>query len=222
MAPNSTIHLIRHAEGYHQLPPSHPDISLHDPELTPNGREQCQRLRVQFTRHEQVDLLCASPMRRTLLTALLAFEPEVARGLNIVAVADAQESTSAPADTGSPPSTLIREFGDRIDCHNLSDDWYVKTGHNAVDDISLFARARALRQWLRGRKEKEIVVVTHGSFAHFITGDINEHGEQIGGYWNNVMERSFCFQHEKDDDAKFVETVESREKTATDEHIKYY
>lgn len=180
MAPNSIIHLVRHAEGYHQLPLSHPDINLHDPELTPNGRKQCQRFRAQFTRHEQVDLLCASPMRRTLLTALLAFEPEVARGLKVVAVADAQEATDAPSDTGSPPSTLIKEFEDRVDYHNLSDDWYVKTGHNAVDHRSLFVRARALRQWIRERKEEEIVVVTHGYFAHFITGDVNEKGEQMG------------------------------------------
>lgn len=35
------------------------------------------------------------------------------------------------------------------------------------------------------------------------------------------MERSFCFQHKNDDDAEFMETVESREKSAADEHIKH-
>jgi len=35
------------------------------------------------------------------------------------------------------------------------------------------------------------------------------------------MKRSFCFQHESDDDTEFVETVESREKTAADEHINH-
>ena len=120
-------------------------------------------------------------MRRTLLTALLAFEPEVMRGLKIVAVADAQEATHAPSDTGSPPSTLMKEFGDhRIDYRNLSDEWYVKTGRNAVDHKSLFARARALRRWLREREEKVIVLVTHGYFAHFVTGNIDEKGGQVG------------------------------------------
>ena len=36
------------------------------------------------------------------------------------------------------------------------------------------------------------------------------------------MERSFSFQHEDDDDAVFVETVDSRKKTAADEHIKHH
>lgn len=96
-------------------------------------------------RHEHVDLLCASSMRRTLLTTLLAFEPKVKRGLRIVAVADAQEGIDVPAETGSPPHVLTEELRDRIDYRGLSDDWYVKRARNAVDYASLFARARALR-----------------------------------------------------------------------------
>ena len=41
-----------------------------------------------------------------------------------------------------------------------------------------------------------------------------------GPYWQNVMERSFCFHHENDDDAVFV-AVESQDKTAADKHIKH-
>lgn len=224
MAPDSTIHLIRHAQGYNQLPQSHPDTNVRDPVLTPYGREQCYQLRTQFPRHKEVDLLCASPLRRTLLTTLLAFEPEVAqRGMQIVALPDAQEGTDVPSETGSPLSVLKQEFGDQqIDYSNLSDDWYVKTGRNAVDRGSLFARARALRRWLRDREEKEIVLVTHGYFAHFITGNIDEHnGEQTGEYWNNIMTRSFTFQHENDDEAAFIKTDESSKKTAADEQIKH-
>ncbi len=180
MAPDSTIHLVRHAQGYHQLPLSHPDIGLRDPELTSYGREQSQRFCAQFTHHKDIDLLCASPMRRTLLTTLLTFEPEVSGGMRVVALPDAQETTDAPSDIGSPPSTLMKEFGDQIDYSNLSNDWYSKTGHNAVDHASLLARARRLRRWVRGRKEKTIVIVTHGAFAHFITGNIDEKGQQIG------------------------------------------
>ena len=180
MAPDSTIHLVRHAQGYHQLPLSHPDIGLHDPELTPYGREQCQRFCAQFTHHKDVDLLCASPMRRTLRTTLMAFEPEVARGMRVIALPDAQETTDTPSDIGSAPSTLMEEFGDQIDYSNLSDDWYLKMGNNAVDYASLLARARRLRRWVREREEKDIVVVTHGAFAHFITGNVDEEGQQIG------------------------------------------
>ena len=35
------------------------------------------------------------------------------------------------------------------------------------------------------------------------------------------MERTFSFEHENDDDAKFVEIVEPLEKSAVDEQIKH-
>ena len=102
--------------------------------------------------------------------------------MKILAVPDAQEGTDVPSDTGSPLSTLKREFGDQIDYGELSnnDEWFVKTGKNAVDQASLFARARAVRRWLREREEKEIMLVTHGYFAHFLTGNIDGKGEQVG------------------------------------------
>ena len=187
MALGSTIHIIRHAEGIHQIPQPHPE-AINDPELSPDGQEQSRRLCAQFPHHQKVDLLCASPLRRTLLTTLLAFEPEVARGLKVIALPDAQEATAVPSDTGSPASALRKEFGDQVDYSNLSEDWYVKTGYNAVDLVSLRARARALRRWLRERDEKLIVLVTHGHFAHYITGHIDDNGEQTGQQGSSTVE----------------------------------
>jgi broad specificity phosphatase PhoE len=114
MAPKTTIHMVRHAEGHHQLPENHTDTSIHDPTLTTRGIAQSKHFSEIFPYHDQTDLLCASPCRRTIQTALFVFEPETKRGLKIVALADAQEGTDAPSDTGSDIPTIRKEFGDAI------------------------------------------------------------------------------------------------------------
>ena len=180
MAPNSTIHIIRHGQGYHQLANDEPDTKLHDPALTTHGIKECQGFCVEFPYHSQIDLVCASPLQRTIQTAGLAFQPETERGLKVIAVPDAQEGTDALSDTGSKKDFLKEKFGDLVDYNLLVGKWYEKTGDQAVDTKSLRERAKRLRIWLRSRKEENIVVVTHGFFAHFITGHIDEKGEQFG------------------------------------------
>ena len=59
MAP--TLHLVRHAQGYHNL--SKEDELLHDPDVTPLGERQCDELRASFPYHHRrpvhTRLLCA-------------------------------------------------------------------------------------------------------------------------------------------------------------------
>jgi broad specificity phosphatase PhoE len=179
-----TIHIVRHAQGFHQLPLSAPNTSIRDAELTPHGKSQCASFRrdtFPIAHFDSIDLLCASPFRRTIQTAQLAFEPCLKRGMRIVCLPDAQEATAAPSDTGSSVEELRARFGEReVDYSNMEPLWYEKTGRNAVSIEALRARARALRKWLGGREEREIVLVTHGLFAHYLTGDIDEEGGQLG------------------------------------------
>lgn len=228
------IHVIRHAEGYHQLPRDHPHVNIHDPSLTSKGIEQSQHFCAQFPYHSQTTHLYASPMRRTLQTAGIAFEPELARGLKIIALPDAQEATDALSDTGSDVTVLREEFGDAVSYEHVVGPWYEKTGRNATDLHSLFERAKRLRFSLKNQTEEgsQIVLVTHGLFAHFITGHIDEQGAQtgivpraakklcvlvllilisfmVGEYWQNVMWRSFVFENTDDKHPGLIETEES-------------
>lgn len=180
MAPASIVHIVRHAEGFHQLPRDHPNVLIRDPSLTRHGIEQSELFNHRFPFHDQIDLLCASPLRRTIQTASLAFEPELDRGLKIVAVSGAQEQSDAPSDTGSDPSELLTEFGDMIDISLLTKEWYVKTGINGTEEHTLRDRARRLRGFLRQRPECVIVLVTHGAFTHFITEHVDPEGHQTG------------------------------------------
>jgi broad specificity phosphatase PhoE len=68
-----------------------------------------------------------------------------------------------PCDRGSPREVLEGEFPD-LDFSRLEDDWTNKKGLYAADEASLQRRATKVRQWLQARPEREIIVVSHGSF----------------------------------------------------------
>ena len=132
-------------------------------------------------------------MRRTLRTCLLSFAPCVQRGLTIVAMPYAQEVTDNPSDVGSDVATLEGHFDGKIDWSECFDGWNQKKGPMATDVAATKARAAWLRRWLRARSEKEVVLVTHGQFAHFLTGDVDEDGRQTTGWWKETELRTYRF-----------------------------
>ncbi|KAI9827282.1 MAG: hypothetical protein M1832_005420 [Thelocarpon impressellum] len=209
MAP--ILHCVRHAQGYHNL--SVANHTMPDPDLTPFGKEQCKILAETFPHHDRVELLVASPLRRTLYTALLGFEAEVKRGMQVIALPNVQETADVPCDTGSPPEKLREEFkGQPVDLSRVTDGWDSKQGEWAPTAQAIQRRARLARQWLRARPEKEIVLVTHGGFLHYITEDWTDSNKFQGTGWANVEFRSFAFADGDDDSASLVETAESRQR----------
>lgn len=141
----------------------------------------------------QVDLLLASPMKRALQTCLISFEPCVKRGMTVVAMPWAQEATDEASDTGSPIQVIRRDFDSEVNLDLLEDGWFRKEGANGTEPDVLMERAVRLRRWLKARTEHEIVLVTHGQFAHFLTGNVNDKGEQTTGWWKEAELRSFDF-----------------------------
>ena len=96
----------------------------------------------------------------------------------ILAHPDLQEVSNAPCDTGSPLDVLREEFPsvEFLDEHFPAD--YPRSAHikpkkkdTEYDDVPtlLAARAKRFRKYLKeGLSETEILIVTHGSFAHFL------------------------------------------------------
>jgi broad specificity phosphatase PhoE len=209
MAPHA-VHFIRHAEGYHN---SEQNENIPDPDLTPKGQDQSKHLSTIFPYFDRVDLVCASPIRRAIQTALLGMEPYLRSGKHhILALPLAQEATDKPANTPSGMERLKKEYGEVVDFHRCLDtyvDYDSKQGRFAPDGQSLEARALELRRFLRDRDEQEVVVVSHGDFLHYVTGDINPDGTQAKGWWKNAEFRSFRFEPVGHNDALLVETEES-------------
>ncbi|KUM62506.1 hypothetical protein ACN42_g4579 [Penicillium freii] len=233
MAP--IIHCVRHAQGLHNVCTANHVIQ--DPLLTDLGHEQCKTLRENFPRHANIDLVTASPLRRTLYTALESFAPvfESKPDLKIIALPDIQETSDVPCDTGSEPSTLKEEFKTGVDLDLVQDGWnnkHLMYSHLALEKVSgryaptnkaLKERARAARRWLKARPEKEIVMVTHGGFLHYFTEDWEDSSEYQGTGWSNTEYRTFSFSEETHtddlegypldgDNASLEETIDSRQR----------
>ncbi|EPS34072.1 hypothetical protein POX_a00947 [Penicillium oxalicum] len=222
MAP--IIHAVRHAQGVHNLCTA--NHVIHDPLLTNLGHEQCAQLEKTFPRHAQVDLVTASPLRRTLYTALESFAPvfEAHPDMKLIALPDAQETSDVPCDTGSDAEVLEKEFaGKPVDLGLLHDGWNVKEGRYAPRAKALKERARATRRWLKARPEKEIVLVTHGGYLHYFTEDWEDSSQYQGTGWKNTEYRTYTFtdeDHNEDleghpidgDNATLTETLESRQR----------
>lgn len=69
--------------------------------------------------------MTASPLRRTLYTALESFAPvfESKPDLKIIALPDIQETSDVPCDTGSEPSALKEEFKTGVDLDLVEEGW---------------------------------------------------------------------------------------------------
>jgi broad specificity phosphatase PhoE len=209
MAPRA-VHFIRHAEGYHNLEENE---NIPDPDLTPKGKKQCEQLSTTFPYFDRIDLVCASPIRRAIQTALISMDPWLkSNNRNILALPLAQEATDKPANTPSDIGRLKKEYGDVVDFHRCLDtyvDYNTKKGRWAPDAEALAHRALELRKFLRDRDEQEIVVVSHGDFLHYVTGEINEDGSQAKGWWTNTEFRSYRFFPVGHEEARLQETEES-------------
>ena len=192
--PPTRIHLIRHGQGQHQLPPTEKNQYLPDPVLTEEGISACKAFRK--THPPSIlnpDLICASPLTRTIQTAKFCF-PDRFDGNDkkekILLLPYAQEATDLPSDTGSDRKILEGEFGSLVDCELLlgqeseEDGWRSSKGIYAPSHEALRARAKAMRDWLAGREEREVVVVGHGQFWHWVTGKIDAEGKQTSEFFS--------------------------------------
>ncbi|KAJ6784979.1 hypothetical protein PWT90_01778 [Aphanocladium album] len=197
-----TIHLIRHAEGTHNL--SFENHILHDPGLTDRGKEQAQELaariaKLQADTSRTIGLVMASALRRTLMTALIAFEPQLSRKqLGVIcAWPDVQEVSDLPCDSGSPLASIREEFGtESVNYALVESGWELKEEKYINTEIAVAARAQAARQWLAKQPHKDIAVISHGCFLHFLTED-----------WEGSDS-----PQDQDDACSLIETQESRER----------
>lgn len=183
----SVIHLVRHAESEHNVSK---DFSQLDPPLTALGREQAAKLVDTFHNPEHIGVVVTSPLRRAIQTALAGFSHVlnkryydedsglgVENGIPLFLDPNLQERSTLPCDTGSENAVLEKEFKN-LNLEVLSAGWRSKSGFYAEDDATVDRRAERVRQSLKklagqvqvGDK-RDVVVVTHGVFMKFLSGD---------------------------------------------------
>ncbi|KAF2257565.1 phosphoglycerate mutase [Lojkania enalia] len=203
-----TIYCIRHGQGLHNILPANHD--LQDPLLTLFGEQQCHDIAATIPFHDQIELVVTSPPRRTIRTALLGFAPEVTRGVQVLALPLLQEASTLPCDTGSELGIIKEEFKDSaVDFSLVQEGWHLKQDTSLIKSAALLDRADATRRWLQSRPEKNIVVVSHGCFLHFLTDDWSSTINAQGTGWANAEFRSYelC---DSPDNPLLLETSESK------------
>lgn len=69
------LHLIRHAQGFHNVSKDYRNPDFKDAQLTPYGINQCKQLSHRLIEEDiHVDCIICSPMRRAIQTAYYSFE----------------------------------------------------------------------------------------------------------------------------------------------------
>ncbi|PCH41665.1 phosphoglycerate mutase-like protein [Wolfiporia cocos MD-104 SS10] len=200
-ATEKRIFFTRHAQAEHNV---EEDYSIPDAPLTALGRQQSAKLHedTKDTFQQSAELLVTSGLRRTLSTAIIGYSTLRKRlegeGKTVVVLPQLQECNDLPCDTGSAREVLEAdpEYAG-LDFSQLTPDWNSKKGFYAGTTAALKARARWNRQWLRGRPEREILVVAHGDCLRYITD-----GENSLKPWANVEVREYTFKvDEKEDES---------------------
>ncbi|KAJ5110275.1 hypothetical protein N7532_002920 [Penicillium argentinense] len=183
----SKIHLVRHAESVHNVSK---DFSRLDPCLTLLGLQQATQLTQTFPHASHVGIILSSPLRRTIQTTLAAFQhvldkryfdPDsghgIENGATLILDPDLQERSALPCDTGSTSQALEAAFP-RLDFKDLAEGWQVKEGLYAPEDEAVNERAKRVRSrvaelsdYLKNQERKHVVIVTHGIFMKFLSGD---------------------------------------------------
>ncbi|KAL9113578.1 MAG: hypothetical protein Q9227_002316 [Pyrenula ochraceoflavens] len=189
-----------------------------DPLLTGFGEEQCHTLASNFPHHSKVRLLLSSPLRRTLYTTILAFQPALDQNpeCKVVAQPLLQETSDVPCDTGSDLAVLRQEVEDKelpVDLSLVTDDWTDKRMGTkyAPNSNAIRARAAEARDWIREKTKNidgDVVLVSHGGFLHYFTEDFEDSGVHNGTGWSNTEYRTYTWTQEAE--AHLIETPESR------------
>ncbi|KAI2486677.1 Phosphoglycerate mutase family protein [Pyrenophora tritici-repentis] len=238
------VHLVRHAQGEHNATR---DYTIRDAVLTAKGKEQCATLRSAFAHHDEIDVVFASPLRRTIQTAALSFGPVLSRQEVSFALLPAlQEVSNIACDVGIAdigadvhkflpdlftPGELDFDVG-KVDASAVTEGWNSKVGRSpdmmsvcmltktclqqgywAYEKTAISKRAAELRNWLYQRPEAQVIIVTHGAFAHFLTEDWDVEDPMLGTAFKNCEHRVYVFSPGSTaKEAHLEETWESRRK----------
>lgn len=183
----SKIIIVRHAESVHNVTK---DFSQLDPPLTSLGVEQASSISKNLLSAGNIATIISSPLRRALQTTLAGFSTVLDKqyfdkssgqgidgGAGLSLDPDLQERSDLPCDAGSSASELAKAFPG-LSFGDLGEEWLMKSGRYAPNDDAVRERAERVRKSLfetakrlENKEQKDIVVVTHGVFMKFLTGD---------------------------------------------------
>ncbi|KAF9609679.1 hypothetical protein IFM89_017858 [Coptis chinensis] len=189
-----TLHLIRHAQGIHNVEAekdfkAYLSPALFDAHLTPLGWQQVDNLRKHVRAcglSNRIDLVVTSPLLRTMQTAVGVFGGEgYEYGMDAtpLMVANAGKSDrSAYSSLNSPPFVAVELCREHL-IESDEDTWWKADIREPNEDVA--DRGMKFLKWLWTRKEKEIAVVTHSGFLFHTF-------KELGNRYHPLMKEEIC------------------------------
>ena len=178
------LHVIRHAEGTHNVNQEYRDARNLDARLTDKGEDQCRALAARLEDGDpdlfEAQLVVTSPMTRCIQTTLLTLDPVLRQNTNLPVLANEliRETVNYNCDRRRDISEISNEFG-RVDCslidHNVDPIWarYEErlgsatecTRHRESSQLYKVAeRARRFFEWLETRPEEKVIICSHRAY----------------------------------------------------------
>jgi broad specificity phosphatase PhoE len=189
------IHIIRHAEGTHNVNRQYKDEINIDARLTEKGIAQCQDLAAAIadspSHHvHNAELVITSTMTRCIQTALKAFPMLVEKPeIPVLAHESLRETVNYACDRRRPISQTRQEFP-RVDFSHVSVEedeiweYYLRRlgppskwdSHRESAELWKVAeRGRDFWKWLASRPEQHVIICTHAAFLR-CTMSWGQHG----------------------------------------------
>jgi broad specificity phosphatase PhoE len=177
MIDRTTILCIRHGESTFNAAWREKAIDpLHfDARLSARGHEQVREAREALARYP-VELVLVSLLTRALETAVGLFRGHPsAPPFEVVPLL--RERVENSCDVGRPPADLAGEFRELGFAHLPPVWWHAQgqadaRGIHVEPELVVQGRVAAFRELLRGRNERVIAVVGHGTFMWHLTGKV--------------------------------------------------
>ena len=204
------IHMVRHAEGTHNVEENYRDHDNIDARLTTKGKEQCKKLalKVKSSMPELLESVTdigviTSPMTRCVQTSLFSF-PWLAESKDVpfVALETIRETVNYACDRRRSISEIAQEFP-RVDfsLHCTTDKDFIWDGYRSrlpndwdqhmesAELNKIASRTREAFTVLQERPEHHLVVCSHsGEFENGI-GTMN-----VEPWYGLTYETSCCYR----------------------------
>lgn len=172
-----TVHIVRHAQGTHNVKKEYRDIRNLDARLTDFGKEQCAELAGKSPELVSNDaVVISSTLTRCIQTSLHSF-PHLERFLAHEGI---RETVNYSCDRRRVISEIQSDHPEvdfsHVDNHedeiwNHYDELLGKDHEGTRESAQLFKvaeRGRDFLKWLQQRDEKEVVVCSHEAFLRCI------------------------------------------------------
>jgi broad specificity phosphatase PhoE len=171
---NKTLYWIRHGESLSNI--SESNYKIIDPSLTSKGFEQCNSLKKYLEINkiiDNIDLIVVSPLNRTLETCMNIIDKKLHNNIPIISLDEIRELIDHPCHKRISIVEKKNKYSfvnfDRI--YDNQDNMYNRFNGNEPKK-NVINRCEWFINWLKKRKEKNIMVITHGNFLFPMFSDV--------------------------------------------------